>query len=449
MYFDRSVKPKSKDQIDFSLPSIKRNALENELFVYFVEKNNLPIIQLTLIIEAGSKFDPKGKEGLSLLTSSLIDEGAGKYSALELDDKIESLGSILNIITDHDAVFISLLSLKENFSESLSILSDILTDPHFTEEDFQREKTKHLTKLIQLKDQPSYIADTEFEKIIYSDHPYGNPTMGFTESIQQIENKDVIEFFEKYYSVNNSSLAVVGNIEEEHLIDELNSTIAGWNNKNFIKMNNLVISQKKKEFFLINKADAAQSEIRLGHITKGRNHEDYFDRVVANTILGGQFSSRINLNLREDKGYTYGAHSSIKYNKLSGDFCVSSSVEGKHTKNSIVEVIKEIEGLRKEITEEEIEFAKSYLIRKYPSQFETYSSIARNLAKLILFELPMDYYNTYVKNVEKVTKESLSKTVQDIFKPEYLTILAVGNEESIKIQLKEITNKINLIEAEL
>ena len=213
---NRELKPLLKEEIEFALPEIQSIILHNNLKVFFVQKNELPILQLNLVVNAGSKFDPIDKKGLANLTAMAIDEGAGKYNALELSDEFDTLGTHFNVGASQDNIFLSLQTLKENFERSLELFSSVLLTPHFNEKDFDREKRKVLIKLLQLKDEPEQIADAAYEYLIFGkDNPYSSITFGSELCVGNISNEDVKMFYKLNFKPDNSALIVVGdsNIE--------------------------------------------------------------------------------------------------------------------------------------------------------------------------------------------------------------------------------------------
>lgn len=439
MELNRTKKPQPKGKISFTLPEIEKFRLDNGLEVLFVKKERLPIIQLSLILDAGSRFDPNEKKGLSNLTASLLDEGAGGLSALELSNAVESLGSVLSVSTDPDSMFISLLSISENFDKSIDLYSKVITKPHLSEEDFQREKRKQINRIIQAKDDAGYIASVVFERLIYTVHsPYGLPEMGLVDTVERINTNDIRLFYETLITPQNSTMIAVGNADKEVLRHKLNIALAGWHThiNPIISIHNPV--REKTRIYFVHKEDAAQSEIRIGHITEGRHSSDFFARSLMNSILGGQFSSRINLNLREDKGYTYGAHSSFNYNKVDGYFYVSAPVKNENTTDSIIEIMKELKGILVYISEKELKFAKSSQVRKFPALFETYGQIGRSLANMIIYSLPDNYFNTFLDNIKKVTLEEAYEAARKNICPDDLIILVVGDRDTVAPQLERL-----------
>jgi len=325
--FDRTQKPTPSGKINFDLPEIHNFTLNNSLRVYYVKKKTLPIVQINLILPAGSIYEPENKCGLSTLTSMLIDEGAGNLSSLEISDTIDTLGSVLNINSNKEFATVSLLTLKENLKKSLEIFSLITQSPNFNESDFERELPRLKTQILQLNDDPSYLASTEFQKIIYDSTPYQFPSSGIIDSINLLLNSDIKKFYMDRFLPSGSFLIIVGDLE----LDEVSNYFNDWQiNKSPYKVITS-IKKTKKQIVFLHKPDAAQSEIIMGHFSKGRSSEDFYARTILNSILGGQFSSRINLNLREDKGFTYGAHSNYSYNKLGSTFTISTSSYVLHT----------------------------------------------------------------------------------------------------------------------
>ena len=438
---DRSRKPKAKEGIYFRLPNIAKHESDNGLKVLYVKKKNLPIVQINLILNAGSKFDPDEKKGLANLFSAMFDEGAGEYDAFQLSNEIEMLGSVLHVSSDQDCIYVSLLSIEENFKRSFELLSKILTIPRFDENDFQREKRKALVRILQSKDEPSYVASIVFEKIVFGDdHPYSSPEFGLSGTVGNIENEDLKEFYKSYIIPNDSTMVVVGSVDKERIEDLEEQFLDDWKFKTHSLKRLPSPKEPKRKIYLVHKDDAPQSEIRIGHLSSPRNSKDYYAKYVMNMILGGQFTSRINLNLREQKGYTYGAHSSFNFNKDGAYFSVSTSVNSENTLDAIKEIINELGGIRQQITREELYLAKSSIIRKYPSIFETYGYIARNLTTKVIHDLPDDYFNTYIRNIQNVSLDDALKAAQDNIHTDNMIIVVVGNSNILRNRLSQLSN---------
>ncbi len=282
MKYDRSLKPSPSSEISFRMPSQSKFSLNNELDIYFVKKNDLPIIRLNVIINAGSKFDPTNKKGTSNLLTMCIDEGAGKYNALEISEQFDLLGAHFSLNCNNDTIQITLQTLKENFRAALDLLGKILTETHLTEKDFEREKNKILIQLKQLSDDPDYLANTAFESILFGEsHPYSFPVLGLYDNITNISNDEISSYYNKFILPSNSFITVVGDITKEELKKNLNENISVWEKGNADFHVGKVSSPDKKTVYIVNKKDAVQTEIRVGHHSTGKNQKT----ILANTYL--------------------------------------------------------------------------------------------------------------------------------------------------------------------
>lgn len=432
---NRSVKPKSAEEINFSLPQLEKLKLENGLEVYFIKKDKLPILQFDLVISSGSICDLPGKKGLSNLFAMTVDEGAGDFDALALSDEFDSLGSNFSVYSSQDYTYFGLQTLKEHFKRSLELLGTVLTKPHFNDKDFEREQRKIITRLLQIKDEPDEIADSVFERNLFGSlNPYAYQVAGYESDVRNISTKDIKEFYKTYITPGNSVLIVVGNSDVEELKEALNRYLNDWKAG---PANQIEINWARDilpSLYIFDKKDSVQTEIRVGHLSTKRNDVDYFPKTILNTILGGQFTSRINLNLRENKGYTYGALSRFNYFKYESYFGVSTSVGTENTGSALNEIFNELRGIKNGVLPSELDFAKSSLIRKFPSSFETYKQIAANLTGMVVHSLPDDYFNTYIDNIKNVTLDDVNSAVKYI-SPENSTVVLVGEKEKIIPQL--------------
>jgi zinc protease len=440
MKLDRSKKPSASTELSFILPEVENFKLNNALEVIFVKRSHLPILRLNLVVNGGTKTDPIHKKGLANLFTMMIDEGADEYNGLELMDEFDILGSNFDLNCNNDGVYVGLRTLRENSDRSIELFSKVVTKPHFDDISFAREKRKILTRMIQLKDDPEEIASSVFEYIVLGrEDPYSYPIIGYEDDINKISIEDLKGFYNSFFVPNNSALIAVGDISKEELTEKLNFYLQDWRPKvlDFESYKSNV--RESPGIFLIHKEDSVQSEIRIGHTSSKRDKHDYFPRTLLNNILGGQFSSRINLNLREDKGYTYGAFSRFNYFKECAFFYASTSVGIENTGNAVKEIIKELNLIREGVTEKELEFAKSATIGKYPANFETNRQIAHNLTTKYLYDLPNDYFHTYLDRIRDVSIEQVNKSAKDHIHTDKLVIVVVGDKEKIIPQLRDIT----------
>ena len=440
---DRSKKPQPAEEINFTLPEIEKFKLDNGLEVYFIQKNKLPVLHLNLLVGSGSSYDPEGKKGLSNLFSMVIDEGAGEYDSLQLSDEFDAIGSHFSVSSSEDNLYFSLQTLKENFQRSLELFAKVVLQPRFDEKDFQREQRKMITRILQQQDEPDEIADSVYQFRIFSNaNPYAFPVAGYEETVKGISVEDVRRYYSNYLYPNNSSLIVVGDISKEELQKKIAAYFGEWRRGNVSNNFSFPHHHQDKKIFIVDKKNSVQSEIRVGHLSTKRNEEDYYSRLILNTILGGQFSSRINLNLREKKGYTYGAHSRFNYFKESAYFYVSTSVGIENTANAIAEIFNELNGIQGGVTPDELEFAKSSIIRKFPSNFESNKQIASNLIGMVIHSLPEEYFNNYVVNVKSINIGDINSAAAKFILPEKSVTVIVGDKAKLTGQLKDFDIEI-------
>lgn len=435
----RNKKPRQLRKLKFNLPVTIKFKLDNGLPVYFVRKNTLPFLNLTLVADAGSKYDPAGKKGLSNLFAMTVDEGAGEYDALQLSDEFEILGAGFNVTSDQDSVYFSLQILKDGFEKGLGLFSKIITESRMDEVDFNREQRKIMTRILQNRDEPDEIANEVFEKKVFGDNnSYAFPTIGYENEIEKMTVRDVREFYNKILDPSKAFLVIVGEYETDSLKNLLNRELSVWKNKSALHPVLFFDSSNPAGIFLVDKKDSVQSEIRTGLISLKRNEYDFYARNILNLILGGQFTSRLNLNLRENKGFTYGIFSRFIYLKSAAYFYVSTSVASDNTGAALSEIFNELKKVRTGITKKELEFAKSSIIRKFPSGFEAYNQIASNITAQVIHSLPEDYFDTYIDKIKSVTVGSVIQAAGDNILPDKLTTVVVGNKEAIADQLKKM-----------
>jgi len=381
------------------------------------------------------------KPGLASLTADMLDEGTTHRTALQIAEELSFIGARFSTGAGWDAAGVNLTTLTKHLDQALEILADVVLHPSFPENELERLRKDRLTSLMQQKDQPTVVASNVFAKVLYGEHhPYGQPTLGTEASLQGITRQDLESFYRTYFHPNNAALIVVGDVKPEDLTARLEKVLGGWTKGEFPPPG--VPTPPKRggtQIFLVDKPKAAQSEIRVGLVGVPRPHPDYFPLLVMNTVLGGQFSSRLNLNLREAKGYTYGARSFFDFRKGPGPFVASAGVKTAVTDSSVIEFMNEIRRIRDEaLTPQELEFAKATLIRRLPAQFETPAQIAGQLAALVLYDLPDDYFDTYVQRVNAVSVADVQRVAKQYLDPEHLAIVIVGDVATIREGLAKL-----------
>ena len=439
MIVNRKDIPQPGNEPKFSLPKIEEFKTSNSFNIIFVQKNNLPIIRFSYISEIGSRIDPENQKGLANLFGMVLDEGAGGLNAIELKEEFQLLGTNFSINTNKDSTSLSFLSLKENFERSLELVNSILNKPEFSEQSFSRERGKILTSLRQVQDSADITADLAFDSLIFNrNEPYAYPTAGYPDHINNFSVKNVLDFYKDIFKKSEPHLIVVGDIAKDKLEKIVDDKLVPIKNHIDINGSEGNVKKTKTKIYFVDKKDSVQSEIRIGHLTSKRNENDFYSKVLLDTILGGQFTSRLNLNLREDKGYTYGVHSSFSYHKYAGSFYVTTSVATEYTGAAISEIINEMKKIHQGVTKDELIFAKSSITKRFPSNFETYGQITSNLSNKIKHLLPDNYFDNYLNKISGVTIDKIKDSALRNIQPENAVILVVGNKEKILSQLKDL-----------
>ena len=437
-----ATRPEPGPAREYHFPTFVRDRLENGLNVIVANVPKLPIVSVVMVVDATALSDEKGKEGVAELTAKALREGTTSRDGTELALDLEKLGTSLEAGADWDSTVASMTVLKNHLSEAFQIFAEVITSPAFNEEDIERLKAERLAERMQILDEPRGLAEESFSRFVYAEKArFANPMSGSTKSVSAIRCDDIDAFYRNNYVPQAMTLIMAGDITPEDGIELATKAFGEWKaERAATPVNADTPARASRAVEIVAKADAAQSEIRIGHVGVPRSHPDYFRIVVMNAVLGGLFSSRINLNLREANGYTYGASSYFDWRRQSGPFVISTAVQSEVTAAAITETLKEIERMRAEkISEDELTLATSYLEGVFPIRYETTAAIASALANLATFGLPEDYYDTYRENIGAVTTRHVLNAARKYVKPEELQIVVVGNPELIKEPIEALS----------
>lgn len=437
---DRTKLPELGPPPTLKLPPMERFNLNNGLEVIFMAKHDVPLIQMIVMIHSGEAMASRDKLGLATLTFDMMDEGAGELNALQLADETEFLGARISVSAGLHTGVGSLFVPAAKFEKALSLFADIIQLPTFPESELERLKKERLTRLMQMHDESRAIASYLFDKVLYGDkHPYGSPLSGNEKTIRSIATDDLRKFHNEHVNAGNATIIVVGATTKEELIPKLESAFGNWARKETKKTTWPPISQiESRNIFLVDKPDAAQSEIRIGRIGVDRKTEDFFPIIVMNTILGGAFTSRLNQNLREQHGYSYGASSTFDMRPLPGPFLAASAVQTDVTDKALVEFFKELQGMLELVSDEELERAKNYVAYRFPSDFQTVSQIAGRISQLVMYGLPDSYFNDYIGNALAVTKEDVLRVARKYIDPKKIAVVVVGDKKKIEKGVRDL-----------
>ncbi len=434
--------PKPGPNPSFSLPAIEKTKLSNGLNVWVVKQSELPIVSMNMVFNSGGTADPADRAGLASFTASLLNDGTKTRSAVEIANQLQSIGANVNTGSGWDSANVTLQTLTRNMDKALDIYSDIIVNPVFPADELETLRKRTLVSLIQRKDNPNAIANVVYNALLYGkDNPYGKSLGGDETSVKALTQNEIKEFYTANYRPNNATLIVVGDTDIKTIVPKLEKAFSGWKGGDAVDIDiPSTVAFDKPGIYIVDKPGAAQSVISIGQVGVARNSPDYFPLVVMNSILGGQFSARVNMNLREDKGYTYGARTSWAFRKGAGPFEASADVQTAVTKESVQEFMKELNGIRggRPVTNTELEYNKQSLIRRFPSGFETVGQISGQLSNLVVYGLPDSYFNNYIESIQSVTAKDVDRVANKYLTPDKMAIVIVGDKSVIEPKLKEI-----------
>jgi zinc protease len=443
MPVNRSRLPPPGPEPHFAFPEIRRRRLSNGLDAWTAVHREVPLVSVLVVIRAGAALDPADRPGLAALTGDLLDEGCGGLDALALHETLGRLGAQIETEVGADATLVGLTTLERSATPALTLLAEMLARPSLEGSDFDRVRDLRLNRLLQLRDMPPAIAERVFTERLYGAHPYGHLPIGTAASLRAMALGEVRAFHLKQYRPSRVTVIAVGNaLEVGHgghaaLADSIEAAFGNWtcDTSDGIEVDpaEVPVAAASSELVIVPRAGAPQSELRIGHVAVARTTPDYHALVALNLVLGGQFVSRINSNLRERKGYTYGARTSFEFRRGRGPFALQASLQADATADAVREALGELHAIRGErpVTAEELELGRAPLTRGYPRGFETAEQIARAAAQLALYDLPDDYFTTFVPRVLALTPEDLTRAAAAHIDPSRLVGVIVGDRDKI------------------
>jgi len=445
MAVDRSQLPALGSEPAFAFPEIRRRELANGLRVWTVEHHAVPLVSFLFLLPAGAAADPADRPGLAAVASDLLDEGCGNLNALEVHEALGRLGAHLDTEIGSDATLLTMTSLSRSASRAVALLADMVIRPRLEQRDFDRVRELRLNRLVQLRDMPPGLADRAFAQLLYPNHPYGHLPIGSEGALRAMTLREVVTFHRQVYAPSRVTVIAAGDAPHDELAALVESAFGQWQPASDAATVadpagfDVPVSHAGR-VALVHRAGAPQSELRIGHVAVPRGTADYHALLVCNMVLGGQFVSRINMNLREDKGYTYGARTSFDFRRGAGPFVFSASVQSDATADAVREAVSELRAIRgdRPVTRKELETGRAALTRGYPRNFETAEQISRGAAQLALYDLPDDYFSTFVPKVLAVDEAEVTRVAARHIDPSRLLTVVVGDREKIGADLPRL-----------
>jgi len=443
---DRSRLPAAGPDPAFRFPEIAHHTLANGLKVRTVEHPGVPVLTFVMQIDGGLGADPTPREGLAALTADMLDEGTGSLSAIDVSDALARIGGEYDVEVGADATIFTLTTLTRFAGRGAKLLSEMLTAPSMRDADFERVRQLRLDRLRQLKDLPPAVAERAFLRLLYPSHPYGHLAIGTENALRTMTREEVVRFHAATFLPWRATLIVVGALSHSDLVAVAEHAFGDWTGEERL----LDLPSTAADFVadiatspllaVVPREGAAQSELRLGHLSARRDTPDYPALLVMNAILGGQFVSRLNMKLREEKAFTYGVRTGFDWRRGIGPFSVQTSVHTAATAESISDALTEMSDLRgtRPATAEELSVAQTSLTRGYPRNFETAQQVARSVGQLALFDLPDSYFEEFVPKVNSVTAADVTRAAQTYLDPTRAIVLVVGDRQATEDALTRL-----------
>lgn len=439
--FEKVERPAPGPPREYRFPRFERRRLGNGIQLVFAPVQKLPVVTVVALIDAGAVCDPATREGLAQLTASLLLEGTERSDGAALIERFERLGASVEAHADWDIAAVTMTVLADRLRPALELLGEVLRTPAFREREVERLKEERIAELLQLRAEPRGLANEAFSRFLYAaESRYARPDGGDERSVRAIEQADVQSFYHARYLPGAVTLIVAGDAAPDAVAAMANEVLGDWRGGTPPELSTSdAAARRSRAVQIVSKADAPQSELRIGQIGIPRNHPDYFAFVVMNAILGGLFSSRINLNLREEHGYTYGAFSGVDWRCQAGPFVVSTAVQSDVTEAAAREVIREIDRMRAEpVAADELSLATSYLAGVFPIRYETTAAIAAALANLVIYRFPDDFYDLYRAAIRSITAEQVLAAAREHLRPDELQLVVVGDASAIRAPLEAL-----------
>jgi zinc protease len=424
---------------DVMFPPYEIRTLPNGLQVVAVLHHEQPVVSMRMIVRAGSALDPRDKLGLAQLAAALMTQGTVDKTATQLNEEIDFLGGAMGAGAGTDLSFLNMVVMKDSFETGLRMLSDMARRPAFATEEIDRQRQQMLSGLQVSLEDPEFIANAVFDRLVYGFHPYGLPQTGTPQTIGTITRDDLVAFHRRMFVPNNTILAIVGDVTADEAFSLVGKVFGDWERRAVPDDSAMAPPEATRRLVIVNKPDAVQTEIRVGHVGVKRNHPDYMALNLAVRILGGEGANRLHQVLRTSRGLTYGAQAEMDTLRDSGDFEASTNTRSEATGEVLRLMVDEFWRLQRErVRERELADAKAYLVGSFPLTIETPDAIATQVLNVLFYGLPVEDLQSFRQRVNAVTVDDIERVARFYLHPDRLSIVLVGNAAAFASQLRGI-----------
>ena len=438
---DRSNAPPPAALRPFHFPPIHRRTLDNGVRLMVVELRALPVVTLSLVLEAGAAQEAERTAGLAALTTALLDEGAGGRSAADIAERLERLGVDFDAAATWDAAHAGVTGLRSRIEPAAELLADFVRRPDFPEREVDRLRHERLAEIAQRRAQPGALAAEMTARFLYApESPFARPLGGTEESVAQLTTQDVRGFHAARFLAPAATLVVTGDLSVDESVELAERHFGDWGGGAIdVSAAHVAPHSREARVVIVDRPGSVQSEVRVAQVGTARDTPDYFPLIVMNTILGGAFTSRLNLNLRERHGYTYGVSSGFAMRRQPGPFLVSTAVQTEVTADAVREIFAELRAIRDEpVRREELQDARSYLAGVFPLRLQTTEGVAARLVDLAVYDLPDDYLDRYRARVAEVTADEVARVARAYLRPDEMLVLVVGDAAAVRGPLEAL-----------
>lgn len=423
----------------FKLPKYDKFKLKNGLTVYLMEQKEVPLIQAAVVFDAGAIHDA-GKPGLANFTAQALMFGTKKLTKTQIEDQTDFVGASLSSSAALEYARVSLSFAKKDQDKMLNILADVLMNPVFDVKEFEKSKKRKLLQLDQAKESPRSVIKSYYNKLLYGNHPYGNPVAGTKEATEAINIDDIKAFYKKQYTTDKAAIAIVGDFSKGKMKAKIKKLLSSWRTKRSAskKLPVPAMNYSQSKVVLVDKDDSRETTFYIGGKGVARSNSDLIAIQVINTILGGRFTSWLNDALRVNSGLTYGAGSRFAHNRLSGTFYISSFTKTKTTIEAIDMALDVLDSLHTSgVNKKVLESAKNYVKGSFPTRYERNSSLAALLTSMFIYKYNESFINNFTKNVDNLTVAKVKQVVKKYFPKDNLQFVLVGKASAIRDKVKK------------
>ena len=445
----RKTIPEPLSPIDFKVPGFFRTKLGNGLQIVIIQDRRLPLVSYRLAFNWGDINDPSSLTGASSAVASMLNEGTANYSSRQLADQIERLGASISVSVSDDFTVLSASTLSLYSSEILRLAAEMVLLPTFPENELDLYRRNTVEHLRFQRSQPGFLAGEQAARLLYGSHPYSRVSPSASD-VEKLTHEDLRSTHKAALIPNNAIFIVVGDVDRDETIREIDDHFGRWEVGEVVRpVFPPFESRAHRSLTVVDRPDSAQSNIVLGNLAIERKNPDYFPVLVMNQVLGAGASSRIFMNLREEKGYTYGAYTRLDAKRLGGDFEATAEVRTAVTGDSLKEFFYELNRIRDEkVLADELNDAKNFLTGVFPLRAETQEGITNLIVNQLLYDLPDDYLQTYHENVSAVTTEDVQRVAQAYVRPSEMAMVIVGDSKEILDQASSYADSVEIFDTE-